>query len=231
MLNSHQAYTTNQNCQPRPTRIITGKKISHKDFEQAVFVRESLSTKIETIAVCHTLLYSPQFFQFLVQVDVDLAAQMHASKCQCGGVLHRANYPRKPKACPSEVVGDFKSRWSFCCSLCRKRSTPKSVRFLGRRVYVALAVVVLTVKRNKINAATTRAGEALGIPERTISRWRQWWLHAFGASALWQAQCARFMPSVEITELPQSLMARFTGAAHEAMGNLLKFLSPLSVRI
>ena len=205
---------------------------SHKaDFEQAVFVGESLLTKNETIKVCHTLLQSPQFFEFLVQIDTDLAAQMHARACQCGGVLHRANYPRKPKACPEEARHAFELRWSFCCDLCRKRSTPKSVRFLGRRVYVALAVVVLAVKRNKINAATTQAGEALGVPERTIARWRQWWLHTFGATALWQAQCGRFMPSVEITELPQSLMARFTGGAHEAMGNLLKFLSPLSVRI
>jgi hypothetical protein len=207
------------------------KKISHKDFEQAVFVRESLSTKKVTIKVCHTLLQSPQFFQFLVQIDTDLAAQMHAIECQCGGVLHRANYPRKPKACPEEVLADFESRSSFCCNLCRKRSTPMSVRFLGRRVYVALAVVVLAVKRNKINAATTQAGEALGVPERTIARWRQWWLQCFGATALWQAQFGRFMPSVEITELPQSLMARFTGVAHEAMGHLLMFLSPLSVQI
>ncbi|MCW2314428.1 cytochrome P450 [Rhodoferax antarcticus] len=98
-------------------------------------------------------------------------------------------------------------------------------------MYVALAVVVLGVKRNKINAATTQVSELLGVPERTIARWRQWWLQLFGATALWQAQCARFMPSVEITELPQSLMARFTGTAHEAMGHLLKFLSPLSVQI
>ena len=194
-------------------------------------MRESLSTKNETIAVCHTLLQSPQFFQFLVQVDTDLAAQMHAYGCPCGGVLHRANYPRKPKACPQEVLGNYRLRWSFCCNRCRKRATPQSVRFLGRRVYVALAVVVLAVRRNKINAATTQAGEALGVPERTIARWRHWWLHTFGATALWQAQCARFMPSVETTELPQSLMARFTGGAHEAMGNLLKFLCPLSVRI
>ncbi len=207
------------------------KKISHNDFEQAVFVGESLSTKIETIKVCHTLLLSPAFFQFLVQIDTDLATQMHATLCQCGGVLHRANYPRKPKACPEEVLEDFRSRWSFCCNLCRKRSTPMSVRFLGRRVYVALAVVVLAVKRNKINAATTQAGEALGVPERTIARWRQWWLQLFGDTALWQAQCGRFMPSVELTELPQSLVARFTGSAHKAMGHLLRFLSPLSVRI
>lgn len=209
---------------------MTDKKISHPDFEQAVFVGESLSTKNETIKVCHTLLQSPQFFQFLLQIDTDLAAQMHASACHCGGVLHRANYPRKPKACPEEVLGDFQSRWSFCCNLCRKRSTPMSVRFLGRRVYVALAVVVLAVKRNKINAATTHAGEALGIPERTIARWRQWWLQSFCATTLWQAQCGRFMPSVELTELPHSLVARFTGTAHEAMGHLLKFLSPLSVQ-
>jgi hypothetical protein len=33
---------------------------------------------------------------------------------------------------------------------------------LGRRVYVALAVVVLAVKRNKINAAITALVETLG---------------------------------------------------------------------
>ena len=38
-----------------------------------------------------------------------------------------------------------------------------SVRFLGRRVYVALAVVVLAVKRNKINAAITELAETLGV--------------------------------------------------------------------
>ena len=158
---------------------------------------------------------------------------MHGTACPlCGaGVLHRANYPRKPKACPSEVLHDYQSRWSFCCHLCRRRSTPMSVRFLGRRVYVALAVVVLAVKRNKINAAITAVVETLGVPERTIARWRQWWLQSFCATALWQAQCGRFMPSVEITELPHSLMARFTGTAHEAMVRLLRFLSPLSVRI
>ena len=38
------------------------------------------------------------------------------------------------------------------------------------------------------------------------------------------------MPPVQIADLPCSLMARFTGAAHEAMGRLLAFLAPLSVR-
>ena len=123
---------------------------------------ESLSTKIETTKVCHTLLQSPRFFQLLLQIDTDLATQMHATPCACGGVLHRANYPRKPKACPEEVLADFRSRWSFCCNLCRKRSTPMSVRFLGRRVYVALAVVVLAVKRNNLHDAHHEVMECLG---------------------------------------------------------------------
>jgi len=208
------------------------KKISHNDFEQAVFVGESLSTKIETIKVCHTLLHSPKFFSLLLQIDANAADQMHGTVCPhcCAGVLHCANYPRKPKACPKEVLRDYQSRWSFCCNLCRKRTTPMSVRFLGRRVYVALAVVVLAVKRNKINAAVTELVETLGVPERTIARWRQWWLGLFPATALWQAQCARFMPPVQIVDLPVSLIERFTGGAHETMLRLLNFLSPLSVR-
>jgi hypothetical protein len=192
----------------------------------------SLSTKNETFKVCHTLFQSPKFFFLLLQIDAETATQMHGTACPlCGaGVLHRANYPRKPKACPSEVLDDYRSRWSFCCNLCRRRTTPMSVRFLGRRVYVALAVVVLAVKRNKINAAITELAETLGVPERTIARWRKWWLQCFSLTALWQETSARFMPPVQIADLPCSLMARFTGAAHEAMGRLLAFLAPLSVR-
>jgi transposase-like protein len=181
--------------------------------------------------VCHTVLQSPRFFSLLIQIDADTANQMHGTACPlCGaGVLHRANYPRKPKACPSEVLHDYQSRWSFCCHLCRRRCTPMSVRFLGRRVYVALAVVVLAVKRNKINAAITALVETLGVPERTVARWRQWWLQHFACTALWQEMNARFMPPVQIVDLPLSLIERFTGAPHEAMLRFLTFLSPLSV--
>ena len=205
------------------------KKISHNDFEQAVFVGESLSTKNETIKVCHTLLQSPKFFSLLVQIDAELATQMHATPCSCGGVLHRANYPRKPRACPQEVRSAFESRWSFCCSRCRKRSTSKSARFLGRRVYVALAVVLLPQRRTTLSACATQLCDILDVPARTIARWRQWWLHLFPNTTLWQATCARFMPPVQTSNLPESLIARFTGAANEVMLNLITFLCPLSV--
>ena len=190
---------------------------------------ESLSTKIETIKVCHTLLQNPKFFSLLLQIDSELAAQMHATLCQCGGVLHRANYPRKPRACPQEVRHTFESRWSFCCSRCRKRSTSKSVRFLGRRVYVALAVVVVPQRRTTLSASAVQLCDTLDVPARTIARWRQWWLQHFASTTLWQAVCARFMPPVQTQDLPTSLIGRFTGAPPVAMVYLLSFLSPLSV--
>lgn len=212
-----------------PVSLNMHKKISHKDFEQAVFVGESLSTKNETIKVCHTLLQSPRFFQLLLQIDTELAAQMHAILCACGGVLHRANYPRKPRACPREIRHAFESRLSFCCSRCRKRSTPKSVRFLGRRVYVALAVVLLPQRRATLSAAAVQLCDALDVPARTLARWRHWWRQLFPATALWQDISGRFMLPVQTSDLPTSLVARFTGAAHEAMARLLTLLCPLSV--
>ena len=49
------------------------------------------------------------------------------------GPLHQAHYERKPRDAPL-IWMEEKSRFSFCCGHCRRRCTPASVRFLGRRV-------------------------------------------------------------------------------------------------
>lgn len=105
-----------------------------------------------------------------------------------------------------------------------------SVRFLGRRVYLALAVVLNSI-RSGPTSAQARFCEMLDVPIRTLARWRAWWIQTFPVTPLWQAECARFMPPVSITQLPASLIARFTGSAEESMTRLLAFLSPLSVRL
>lgn len=193
-------------------------------------MRESLSTKIETIKVCHALLQNPKFLSLLLQIDTEFAAQMHASGCPCGGALHRADYPRKPRACPKAIRHAFDSRLSFCCSLCRKRFTCASVRFLGRRVYLGLAVLLVSVRRARLSTAAAQVVQMLEVPERTVSRWRSWWLQLFPATPLWLAECARFMPSVCREHLPHSLIERFTGRAADRAVHLLAFLSPLSVQ-
>ena len=181
--------------------------------------------------MCHALLQDPKFFQLLKRIDHELAAQARADGCFfCDGVLHCANYPRKPRACLPEAQDDYDTRFSFCCSVCRKRCTSMSVRFLGRRVYLGLAVVLVSARHAGQTPAAARLGEGLGIPIRTLERWRQWWQTDFALTPLWQAQCARFMPPVATSRLPGELLERFTGEAQEALTRLLLFLTPLTVR-
>lgn len=179
--------------------------------------------------MCHALLQNPNFFQLLLSIDIDLAAQARAAGCQCGGRLHRANYPRQPRCCPPEVLADFELRFSFCCNCCRKRTTSVSVRFLGRRVYLGLAVVLMSARRTEASGTVAQMSEAMGIPVRTIQRWRSWWAGQFPLTPLWQAACARFMPPVDLRMLPISLAERFTGSIEKSMQLFLCFLSPLTV--
>lgn len=180
--------------------------------------------------MCHALLQNPNFFSLLLQIDTHEAAQLQSQHCSCGAVLHKADYPRKPRGCPPELRPDFETRFSFCCSQCRKRTTAVSVRFLGRRLYLGLIVVLMSVRRTTLSASALQLADALGVPARTIARWRHWWLQVFPATPLWQASCARFMPPVQTILLPASLIERFAGVtAHRAL-NLLAFLRPLSVQ-
>jgi hypothetical protein len=179
--------------------------------------------------VCHALLQDPNFFRLLLRIDEELAGQARALGCACGGVLHRADYPRKPRACLSEVRADFESRFSFCCNLCRRRTTSMSVRFLGRRVYLALAVVLVSARHAGQIPAAARLSTTLDVPVRTLQRWRQWWGRQFPLTQLWQATCARFMPPVATIDLPDSLIERFAGVAEESLMRLLIFLTPITV--
>ncbi len=179
--------------------------------------------------MCHALLQDSKFFRLLLSIDQELARELKAGGCSCGSVLHCADYARKPRACPAEVRSDFKSRFSFCCYRCRKRATPMSVRFLGRRVYLAIAVVVISVQRAETSASATRFAQTLLVPVRTLERWRRWWCGQFPLTALWRGACARFMPPVVSARLPASLLERFAGAPADQLLRLLWFLTPLTV--
>lgn len=178
--------------------------------------------------MCHALLQDPKFPALLLRIDHELAEQTRSEGCGCGGALHRADYPRKPRGCPREVRPDYSLRLSFCCARCRKRSTSKSVRFLGRRVYLALAVVLVSTRRAGPTPAAAQLGTQLGVARRTLQRWRDWWQQQFPLTPLWRAACARFMPPAAAQDLPGELLERFTGPSHEAVTRLLVWLSPVT---
>jgi len=105
-----------------------------------------------------------------------------------------------------------------------------SVRFFGRRVYLGLAVVLMSASRTEATSEVARLSEKLEVPVRTIQRWRSSWVEQFPLTPLWQAACARFMPPIALVQLPASLIERFVGSTGESLMRLLVFLTPLTVR-
>lgn len=182
------------------------------------------------------LLADATFHNLLLACDRDLADTARAGRCSlCGGVLHSATYPRKPRGRPQSVsrqLGpDHDRRFSFCCAVdgCRSRATPPSLRFLGPKVYLATIVVLVSIMRHGASPKRVqRMNEAVGVDRRTVERWRRWWRDNFTATPFWQIARAAFMPPVEHESLPGSLLDRFGDDSADAIVALLRFLAPIT---
>ncbi|MGH8696170.1 MAG: hypothetical protein ACREVS_06810 [Burkholderiales bacterium] len=179
----------------------------------------------------HAVLSDSRFFSTLTTFDEDLAAQERAAGCRCGGRLDSARYPRKPRGGPPDLGAEYAWRLSFCCARegCRRRVTPPSVRYLGRRVYLGVVVVLVSAMQQGLSLRrVAKLNEHLGIGLRTLRRWRQWWRAAFVTSALWRAERGRFMPPVNEAALPHAVLERFGGSLSERVLSALAWLSPLT---
>jgi hypothetical protein len=180
--------------------------------------------------MCQYYLADQQLYQMMEKVDADLAEKVRLGGCLwCPGKLHRSNYKRKPRG---GAPGDDEAwRHSFSCDQegCRKRHTPPSVRFLGRRVYWGLVVVLASAMRHGLTPERVNVlRESLGMDRRTLERWRQWWLETFESSPFWKAARAFFSQPVDGKTLPWSLCEVFDVKRRDRLLALLKFLSPIT---
>jgi hypothetical protein len=181
--------------------------------------------------MCHNALLDATFYKFLEQIDEDEAARARAAGCPvCGCVLHSARYPRKPRGGPPDFDKQHYYRLSFCGAICRNRTTPASVRFLGPRVYWAAVVILATALRSGLSdRRAQQLTQLIGVPKRTLKRWRTWWLNDFVDGPFWKNARAQFMPPVETAALPGSLIERFSGSdLSQQLVAALRFLAPLS---
>jgi len=178
-------------------------------------------------AWCQNHLADQNVFQLLEEVDKELVAGAQAKGCLfCGAKLYRADYERKPRGGPQ-----WDQRYSLCCGKegCRRRNTPESVRFLGRRVYAGFVVVLMSAMAHGLTAdRVRRVREVLKIERRTLERWRQWWLDNFVRSSFWKGARARFMPVLCEKTLPLSLCLSFEVQRRDRLLALLQFLAPLT---
>jgi hypothetical protein len=181
------------------------------------------------------LIDAATFYHVLERIDAELAEATRRTGCQrCEGVLHKANYPRKPRGGPPNLPASYGCRASYCCAVdgCRTRATPPSVRFLARRVYLGAVVVLASALQHGVSAFRVRQlTELFGASRQTLLRWRSWWLEAFPTSRFWLSLRGRLMPAVDETTLPRSLVERFEPArVDDAMASLLRVLQPISTR-
>ena len=178
------------------------------------------------------VLADAKFHEQLLIFDRDLSATAQAAGCyQCGGALHSAQFARKPRGGPVGLSPQYGQRFSFCCAVdgCRKRTTPPSLRFLGRRVYLATVVTLIAAMLHGTTPARlARLSVVPGIDRRPIGRWRAWWRSTFTAGPFAAVVAAAVMPPVDIADLPVSLLERFAGDLAGKLTSLLRFLGPLT---
>ena len=183
--------------------------------------------------MCDPSTNDPKLVEFLFQIDKDLASKTREKGCpHCGGVLHSACYPRKPKGLPISPESKANIRFSFCCSTdgCRRRVTPPSVRFLGRKHYLGAVVLLLSAMfKGQSQRGIQKIEKLLGVSSKTLSRWHTWWQEIFPASRFWQYSKSFLMPPLNSACICQDLVDRFSAQDDRLnLSRLLRFLSPLS---
>ena len=176
------------------------------------------------------LLTDATLFDVILAIDRDVTATVQAGGCRrCPGRLHHADYPRKPRGGPADLPAAYETRTSFCCARCRKRVTPASVRFLGRRVYLGVVVLLACVLRQGPTPwRVARLRAVLGVSAETLARWHRWWQADFVHTAFWRAARSRFARPVEADAVPRGLLERFGGDAVAQVVAMLRFLGPLT---
>jgi hypothetical protein len=182
----------------------------------------------------HELFRHASFWAFLFSVDEDLAKVSREAGCACGGRLHGANFPRKPRGACRNLPESYKYRLSFCCERdgCRKRKTPPSVRFLGRKIYLgAVVVLVAAMRQGPSPRRVHELTELFGADVRTIARWRKFWCEHFPQTPFWKVARGNFVPGLALADLPRTLLEAFIHRpdSREDWERLLRFLSPITI--
>ncbi|MFK7856230.1 MAG: hypothetical protein AB8B79_19090 [Granulosicoccus sp.] len=166
--------------------------------------------------MCHDFIADASFWQHLFELDQLIADEVRNKGCPyCGDVLHAAPYPRKPRGVACAELGEhYQSRLSFCCQRdgCRKRCTPPSVRFMGRKVYLGVVITLIcALEQGLTPRRRARLVDELDLWPQTFARWQRWWRTHVPATRHWLSLRAHLMPMTDIGTLPDILIGQLSG--------------------
>lgn len=179
----------------------------------------------------HRMWRDASFHLLLVEIDADLAEQCRRMGCpRCGGALHRADYPRLSLGMVAVVFrGHYERRLSWCCCDCRRRVTPPSVRFFGRRWYAGWMVLLISMLERgpSDNRCAKLRRVGMTVSASTWQRWRRWWRERFVRSRFWASLRGRWAVIAEDARWPGPLWPNHPNPSL-SMRQLLHLLSPLT---
>lgn len=175
-----------------------------------------------------TLLRDASFYDLLLRLDEDLAESVRLRGCRCGGRLHQGHYWRKPRGGPAGLARRTSLRLSYCCSVegCRRRRTPPSLRFLDRKVFFSVVVLLVPVLREGPTAERLeRLHERFQVSARTVRRWQRWWRERFAEGPGMTRFQGLSAEPIERAAVPGSLLQVFRqGSIRERVLALLRVL-------
>ena len=180
-----------------------------------------------------SMLGNANLYALQLRIDREILEEVRSRRCPVdGGRLHVANFPRKPRGALCKLGHHDQTRLSLCCANrdCRRRVTPPSVRFLGRRVYLGAAVVLLsTMRHGTTGRRLAQLRELYGVCPRTVQRWRNWWREMFPQTPCWRWLRGRLRTPIAVATQPGFLLGLFWGDEMTSLLKLLKALSPLAM--
>jgi len=179
----------------------------------------------------HPLLTDARFHNSLFDLDRLIAEQVRQEPCRlCHGTLHQSHFPRKPRGVPAGTDPGYSIRFSYCCGTegCRKRFTPPSMRFLSRKVYSSIVILLIFLLKpqtdeSRIETFNTLLGTTLSI--ETLRRWRYYWTKDLPQTHTWKRLALSY---TQAQNLPASLLTLFEQSAEHALKMGLKLILPLT---
>ena len=177
------------------------------------------------------VLLNDKSWEKLYNLDKEEAQRVKKRNClDCGGKLDSSNYLRKPRG--FETQKRFEVRFSFCCRNCRKRHTPKSLRFLGRKVYWFFVVVLSSYQVEQRQESIFKLSNLLRLCERTLCRWIWQWNSRVAFSSIWKKLKGLLQLPLLGDKFITELWSHFELSEDKLetkILHLLNFLSPLSL--
>lgn len=182
----------------------------------------------------HSLLTDARFHNSLFYLDRLICEQVRQESCPlCHGNLNQSHFPRQPRGVPEGTHPDYHIRFSLCCATegCRKRFTPPSMRFLSRKVYSSVVILLSFLLKpetdeSRIEQINTLLGTTLSV--ETLRRWRRFWTKGVPQTHTWKRLA---LSQMLCQSLPVSLLALFQSTRRQQVMAGLKLILPLTAGV